>query len=223
MYALKRILSAITMALAVNFLLLAGAAGYLWTSAGVDREKIDAMKAVLWPEPTAEDSAEASGEETEADGPIDQLTALLDAKSDLPDDYDAAGARTLTPEAVAELDRRRRELLDMRRQIEMARAQLAQQRAEIERREQALADRQALWTATARDEGFQQTLALYEGMSSKQVKELFMQLDDNTVISYLRAMEPRKAAKLVKEFKSPPEVERITRIMESMRLAQLDG
>jgi hypothetical protein len=48
-----------------------------------------------------------------------------------------------------------------------------------------------------------------------------MTLDDATVMNYLQAMEPREAAKVIKEFKSPEETARIQNVLERMRLAQL--
>jgi hypothetical protein len=47
-----------------------------------------------------------------------------------------------------------------------------------------------------------------------------MGLDDKTIKNYLEAMQPRTAAKIIKEFKSPDETARIEKIMEQMRLAQ---
>ena len=56
-------------------------------------------------------------------------------------------------------------------------------------------------------------------MQPKQVKNVFAGLDDATVTNYLRAMDPSKAAKIIKEFKSPEETVRIERIMERIRIS----
>ena len=61
------------------------------------------------------------------------------------------------------------------------------------------------------------TLTLYNSMQAKQVKTIFATLDDDTVVRFLSAMQPRTAAKIVKEFKSPEETARIQRVMERMR------
>jgi hypothetical protein len=52
------------------------------------------------------------------------------------------------------------------------------------------------------------------------VKTIFMSLTDDTMIQYLRAMEPRTATKITKEFKSPEELARIGLVMEKMRQTQ---
>src|SRR5439155_15931204 len=72
----------------------------------------------------------------------------------------------------------------------------------------------------ANDKGFQDSLARYQAMPGKQVKQIFMTLDDDTVMNYLQTMEPRAAARIIKEFKAPDEVQRIQKVLEKMRVAQ---
>ena len=45
-------------------------------------------------------------------------------------------------------------------------------------------------------------------------------LADDVVVRYLRAMEPRQAAKIIKEFKTPAEVQRVKLLMEQVRAAE---
>jgi hypothetical protein len=54
-------------------------------------------------------------------------------------------------------------------------------------------------------------------MPPKQVKQIFMTMDDETVQRYLQAMEPRGATKIVREFKAPDETQRIQRVLDKMR------
>ena len=72
----------------------------------------------------------------------------------------------------------------------------------------------------ASDQGFQDSLNLYNSMPAAQVKRVFAGLDDQTVTTYLEAMQPRTAAKIIKEFKSQDETDRIQHILERMRTAQ---
>ena len=120
---------------------------------------------------------------------------------------------------MAVLDRRDRELLDLQRQVDSSKQQIAKDRADLESQQQSLTAREQQVNRLATDKGFQDSLALCNTMSAKQVKTIFMGLDDATVTNYLQAMQPRTAAKIVKEFKSPEETERIQRILERMRLA----
>ena len=57
-------------------------------------------------------------------------------------------------------------------------------------------------------------------MPPKQVKQIFATLDDQTVVNFLQAMEPRTAAKIIKEFKTDDEVARMQKVLEKMRQAQ---
>ena len=118
---------------------------------------------------------------------------------------------------MAELDRRQRELIDLQRQVDMANSTLARDRVALDAEKKQLAEREQLAARLASDKGFQDSLALYKTMPSKQVKQVFMTMDDESVKRYLQAMEPRGAAKIVKEFKAPDELARIQRVLDQLR------
>jgi hypothetical protein len=124
---------------------------------------------------------------------------------------------------MAVLDRRQRELSDLQRQVELAKGQMNRDRAALDAQSQKLAQREQQEDKLARDKGFQDTLERYQVMPPKQVKELFMRLDDRTVVNYLQAMEPRAAAKILKEFKSPVELARAEQVLEMMRQSGAKG
>ena len=60
---------------------------------------------------------------------------------------------------------------------------------------------------------------MYATLQPRQVKSIFLGLDDVTVMNYLRALEPRAAGRIIKEFKTPEETARIERILERIRQA----
>jgi multidrug efflux pump subunit AcrA (membrane-fusion protein) len=122
---------------------------------------------------------------------------------------------------VAQLDRRQRELNDLQRQVDLARQQLARDRQSLETQQQALNAREQEAARLAADKGFQDSLQLYLSMPSRQVKSIFMTLDDAAIRNYLQAMPPRTAARIIKEFKTPEELQRIQRVLEDIRLADL--
>jgi hypothetical protein len=99
----------------------------------------------------------------------------------------------------------------------MANSALARDRAAVEAGKKQLVGREQLAQKLANDQGFQDSLALYKSMPAKQVKQVFLSMDDQTVQRYLQAMEPRGAAKIVREFKTPDEVKRIQKILDQMR------
>ena len=118
---------------------------------------------------------------------------------------------------MAELDRRQRELADLQRQVDMANQSLARDRTSLDAEKKQLADREQLAATLAADKGFQDSLRLYQTMPARQVKQVFLAMDDETVTRYLQAMEPRGATKIVREFKTPDEVQRIQRVLDRMR------
>ena len=58
-------------------------------------------------------------------------------------------------------------------------------------------------------------------MPPKQVKLIFMTLNESTVQEYLTAMDTRTAGKIIKEFKTPDETAFVQRILERIRQAQV--
>jgi len=63
-------------------------------------------------------------------------------------------------------------------------------------------------------------LALYDELKPKQVKDLFVDSKSaELVASYLTAMEPSRAAKIIGEFKAPEERTFIDAVLERIRVA----
>ena len=71
------------------------------------------------------------------------------------------------------------------------------------------------------DEQFAQTVQQYESLPPKQGKNMLMELvgagQRQQAVAYLDAMKPRMASKILKEFKSPPEIILATELLEELR------
>ncbi|WP_428939493.1 hypothetical protein [Fontivita pretiosa] len=216
---MKKLIDVIVLTLAVNFLAVIAGIGWLWQQGRLDRQRIAEIRQIVFPaspqqSPATQPSAEPTSQPTLK---LDELLAK-------------AAGRTATEQVefiqhafdaqMALLDRRQRELNDLQRQVELARQQLARDVESLQSREQQLAAREQQANQLASDKGFQDSLALYSTMPARQVKTVFMGLDDQTVMNYLQAMPSRTAGKIIREFKSPEETSRIQRILERMRLAQ---
>lgn len=217
----KRLWNVFVLTLAMNFLALAGGVGYLWSNGRLDRQKIQAIKQIVFPPPPppivpATQPADAGP----ATRPILKLEELLAQRAGLPAAEQLQHIRQSFDAQMAHLDRQQRALLDLQRQVELGQQQLARDRAALAQQQKkldALAQEQA---RMATDKGFQDSLVLYQSMPPKQAKQLLMGLDDDTVVRYLQAMEPRSASKIAKEFKTTEESERLKKIMDKMRIAQ---
>ena len=217
---IKALWNAVVLALALNFLLLAGAVGWLFQSHRLDKAKVAAIREMLFPPPAPEAPATQPATQPAEPEPLVRLEELLAQQAGRPAAEQAEFIRRTFDGQNAQLDRRRREVEALRDLVEAGQAQLRRDRAALEAEKDELAARAQEAAALAADQGFQDSLKLYKTMPAKQVKQVFMSLDEDVVVRYLRAMEPRMAAKVVKEFKTPQEVERVQRILEKMRLAQ---
>ena len=218
---LKRMIAAVTLVLALNFLAAAGYAAHLWQSAGLDGEKFAQIKEILYPPAAEPESAEAA--EPQEPTALDRLEAVLAREPGLPRATHAETVDEALAAQSAELDRRLREMRDLRRQLALAQDELIADRRAVDADAERLAAERAEQERLAADEGFQATLAFYETMPAKQAKDLFLNLDADSVAAYLAAMKPRSAGKVLKEFKQPDERAFLRQVMDTIRAADADG
>ncbi len=213
---MKKIINVIILALAMNFLLVVGVGGWLVSSGRLDKAKFAEVKKILVadaPPPPATQPAPTTE-------PASRLEALLAQASGRPAGEQIDSIHQAFVAEQTELDRRTRELQDVRRQIDLAKQQATADRTKIQQEKKDVDAQQAEQNRLASDKGFQDSLQLYSIMPAKQVKTVFMTLGDDTVMQYLQAMQPRVAAKVIKEFKSPDETLRIQKVLEKIRLSQ---
>jgi hypothetical protein len=217
----KKLGSVIVLTLALNFIAAAGGIGYLFQAGKLDRAKIQAIKDLVFAPPAADAPATQPSEATApTTQPINSLEKLLAQASGRTTGEQVEFIQRSFDAQMALLDRRQRELTDLQRQVELSKQQMQRDRGVLEKDRTALASQQQQATKLETDKGFQDSLALYNTMPGKQVKTIFMSLDDATIKQYLQAMPPRNATRIIKEFKTPEEVARIQKVMESMRQAQ---
>jgi hypothetical protein len=217
----KRLIDVIALTLALNFLAIAGGVGWLWKTGKLDKEKVHAIREMIFPTTapaTQPVTVEVASSATTR--PMLKLEELLEKEAGRPATEQIAFMQTAFDAQMAQLDRRQRELVDLQRQVDLAQQQLTKDRAALEAEKKALAAREDETAKLQADKGFQDSLELYKTMMPKQVKEIFMKLDDAAVERYLTAMEPRTAGKIIKEFKTPAEIQRVQTVLEKIRQAQ---
>jgi len=223
---MKKLFTVLMLVLALNFVAVAAAGGWLWKTGQIDKAKILKIKEVLFPPPPppAPPDAAAQAAAAAATRPTLQLDELIAKMAGRPATEQMDFIQHTFDAQMLQMDRRQRELMDLQRQVDLANQKLAQDRANYEKQQQALTAREREAARLETDKGFQDTLALYNAMPSKQVKTIFMTLSEGTVEQYMDAMEPRVAAKIIKEFKTPEETAFIQRVLERIRQSQLsDG
>jgi hypothetical protein len=217
---MKKLIAVLVLTLALNFLAVAGGVGWLWQSKHLDHDKITAIKEILFPppatQPTTQEVAQAPDATTQ---PTLRLEELLAKESGHSATEQVEFIQHTFDAQMVQLDRRQQELEDLKRQTDLAQDQLVRDRAALQADRAALVAQQQQQASLASDKGFQDSLNLYSALPSKQVKAIFAGMGDDEVMNYLRAMEPRSAAKIIKEFKTPEETVRIQQILERMRQA----
>lgn len=215
---MKNLFNALVLMLALNFLAVAGGAGWLYQSGHLDRAKVLAIRDLVFPPPAPPATQPSAPTTQPAPTAADRLEALLARHSGVTTNEEQVEFLQHSFDAqMSEIDQRRRQLEDLQRLVASAQGQLKSDRAALEADRQKLTAEQEASARLASDQGFQDSLNLYNAMPAAQVKTVFLSLDDRTVIDYLRAMTPRVAAKVIKEFKSPDETTRIRRILDEMR------
>ena len=198
--------------LAINFIVLAVGVVYLFQAGRLNKDKVKQIRGLVFAtsEPTTQPLASAS---TQPSSGLDQLLArqtghtAAEQVEYIQRNFDAQQET---------LDRRQQELLNLKTQIDLAQQKLSKDRGALEAERKKLQDQETEAARLAADKGFQDALALYEAMPAKQAKDIFMGLDDATVVRFIDAMDPLQASKILKEFKTPDEVVRVGKLFEAV-------
>jgi hypothetical protein len=215
----KKLGGVIVLTLAINFLAAAGGIGYLFQSGKLDRAKVSTIKELVFaPPPVNSATTQPSTQPTTK--PVNSLEELLAKASGRTAGEQVEFIQRSFDAQMALLDRRQRELTDLQRQVDLAKQQMERDRVALEKGRTELTTQQELAKKLETDKGFQDSLQLYNTMPGKQVKTIFMAMDDATMRQYLQSMQPRVAARIIKEFKSPDELTRIQKVMEAMRTSE---
>jgi len=221
---MKRIFLVLILTLALNFLALAGGVGYLFQSGRLNKAKIGQLKDVVFgepaPPPVAPQPGAAPKQSADSRNNLATLMSNQSGRSAL--DQVEFLRRTFDAQML-ELDQRQQQISDLQRQVDLANQKLTADRAALDKREKDLAAREQEAQRLQDDAGFQTSLALYTSMPAKQVKSIFMTLNEQTVQQYLEAMDTRTAGKIIREFKSADETAFIERVLERIRLSQVSS
>jgi hypothetical protein len=215
----KRLFAVISATLALNFLVAVGAIVWLYQNGKLNDERVKQIKEIVFA-PATQPTTRASNERDPSTQPSMGLEQLLAKVSSRPASEQVEFMQRTFDAQSALLDSRFAELEKQRATLTSAQAQFSKDRDALSTREKALAAREQEQARLASDKGFQETLELYATMPPRQVKTIFMSLDDPTVVLYLKSMEPRAAGKIIKEFKTADETARAAKLLEAMRVSE---
>jgi flagellar motility protein MotE (MotC chaperone) len=213
----KKLLNVLVLTLALNFLLLAGGVGYLYRTGKLDRAKVLAIREMLFPPPAPATTQPTTKPTTQ---PVLKLEELLASHANLPAAEQVQLLQRTFDSRMAQLDRRQQEIKSLHDLVSNAEARLKTERDAFDARVKALNAREQEAAKLAADQGFQEALQLYGTMKPKQVKDVFTRMPDPEVVRYLRALDTRQATKVLAEFKTPAELDRVKVLMEQVRAAE---
>jgi hypothetical protein len=216
---MKKLLTVIAWTLALNFLAAVGGIAWLYSTKKLDRDKVHQIKDLVFAPATqpVEVKPEVRDATTQPTLRLEEMMAKVSGRSA---SEQVEFMQNTFNTHMALLDRRFQDLQNQRKTIDQAKAQVDKDRQKLLADQKQLATAQQDQAKLLTDQGFQDTLNLYNSMPARQVKTIFMSMSDDTMIKYLRAMEPRIATKIIKEFKTADETDRVGKVMEKMRQAQ---
>ena len=217
MNLVRRLILIAATVLSLNFVAMVAVAAVVAQRAQLDREKIAAVKEVLFPPPDSTGTAAEAEPEPPPATPMQELLSLLDAEANKAADARVADVTRAVDRRAADLDRRAREVADRSAQVAEAAGELGREREVFEAEVAAWRTEVDAAVARAADEGFRASLELYETLPAKRSKALLIGLDDATMLAYLRAMDTTTAARVLREFKTDAEADRARAVLELMR------
>ncbi len=231
---MKKIATFLALLCVINALALAGLVGFLMATGRLDKTKAQSIADLLRHQGTPKKLRLQLADILEpatmpatapATGPASQFPPLANQT-----DAGPATAEERIDFARQVMEQRRlvldNEAQDLRHQHEL----LVQMKEDVETKaKKIIADKKAFEESIAKtgtksdEESFQKTMALYDELKPKQIKDLFMGMPVELVARYMGAMAPDQAAKIIGEFKTPPERTFISSVLDRLRTAGTDS
>jgi hypothetical protein len=223
------VLSMFLILLLIHLLAAVGFVGWLGASDRMNGQRIQEVVEVFRPTlaEEAEVEAEAEAAQRQAEAARDQLIRLNRV---------AVGPQTIEDRLAEnfesdEFDLHRLERLNaeteaIRRRLAQDKQLIAKQLAELEAKQAAFDELVEQRTAAMADEDFKRAVDTLEQLPARQAKQMVQQYmaqgKIEEVVDYLAAMQLRKSAGVLKEFKAPQEIGQAAQLLEQLRLRGQD-
>lgn len=221
---MRTLFTAFILVLIVNTLALAGLAGWMGATGRINKDRVKEAVAVFSNTIQEQAALEEQAQKAEQEAiELAEKAMRLEQVAGGPVTPDARFA------AIQRVDAKRRALIErqkveaeaLQKQIDLQRRLVESKIAELDEKQKAFDQAVASQLTEMEEEDFKEAVAMLEGIPAKQAKAVFQELlrsgDDDQVVSYLSAMEERKAAGVLKEFKQPNEVAQATALIEKLR------
>jgi flagellar motility protein MotE (MotC chaperone) len=219
----KPLIAGIAVVCILHMLAALGIVGYLAGTDRLSRDRLMQVKDIFTPSLTDEADALKKAEQDAAQAQAIAARVELTSGKTSP----TSASQRLAEErqkheiTLRQLERTRQEVESLRANLQQAQSRLEQRNAQLEADKKAFEQRVADLEQRHNDEGFRKALSLYESLPAKQVKQMFLtmhsQSQTDQIVSYLESMQPRKAAAILKEFKSETESQLATELTRRLR------
>ncbi len=225
---MKKIGSLFLLLCVLNLFALLGLGGYLLASGRLDKTKATAIADLLRHKGTPEKFRETLYDILEPAPATTSAPASQPAVADsnLPDPQFSTSAQDRIDAGHQAMEQERLKLENQAQELRHRQDLLVQLQVDvqaklkkIDEQQQAFEKRVAAANAGVKDDSFQKSLALYDELKTKQVKDIFLGMAPDIVANYLQAMEPSRAGKIIGEFKSPAESAFIASVLDRIRAA----
>ena len=215
----------------MNMLAIAGLLGYLFGTGRLDKPKVGAIVAmvrhrgtpeklneklydILEPIPTTNPATAPASPPAVADGSSPDPTLGASAQDRL-----SIAAQAMQQERLR-LDARAQELRDQQDSLDKKVAENKNKLKEITDLKEAFDKQVAVARKKTVDDNFQKSLDLYNELKAKQVKDLFVSMNNpDLVATYLQAMDTSRAAEIISQFQTATETDFIKSVLDRIRTA----
>jgi hypothetical protein len=208
----------------LHVLAACGFVGYLAATDRLNRDRIERTAAIFKPTIAQEtaDAEAAAAVEADALRQTERVMAITDKAQGVGSaDERVANDRVQQELTLRRLERTRADVEALQTNLRLAQDTVRKQQEELAERQAALEAKLEEIENRANDDGFRKAVAMYESLPASQTKQMFLGLIESQqidqVVAYLEAMQPRKAAAVLKEFKKPDEVARAVELTERLR------
>jgi len=227
---LKTAWNIIAIVAVLNLLVLLGFIAWLYQSQRLDRNRYQAIVAIL--SPTLEEEAKVKEEERKKEDETrieqEKIAQLRQAEQGPVSLVDRMTADQQADElAIHKLARLQAEIAALHRGLETQNRQLAMERQDLANQRQAFEDARARREQLVASEDFKQSVQMLEQIKPAQAKQILEDLlrkgGQEQVVEYLAAMDMRKSAAVMREFKQPEEIATATYLIEKLRLRRSEA
>lgn len=221
---MRTLLTAFTLVLMINALALGGLMGWMGATGRLSKERMQEAVEVFSKTVDEEEAlaAEAQAAEEEAVALAERAMRLEQvAGGPVTPEQRLTTIQRVDENQQAVLKRQQVEAEALKRQLDTQMRRIEERIAELKKKEQAFEEAIAAQFEAMEDGDFKEAVAMLEGLPPKQAKQVLQQMlaqgSMPQVVDYLSAMQQRKAAAVLTEFKLPNEVAQAAELIERLR------